>query len=1261
MVGVTPRAEELGFAGSPVEDIRSSYTRKRKRMLGVDPEMYNKNLFFYQDGDYESSLNTLELFRPHLFYTFIPEQVAFSGPEYSYHFVDQKTISYSCAGSVAIEHGLWDWTSSEYIKYNCPNGEVLVYQKELRCVSPDRFLVFLTPYSRSYESNTAKTLTRFSLNDSAAPALRQTRAGGTEVSVGAYGQPASVTLTETDLATIRLRTQTLKSAISLESLMLMTKVTRQQAAVLLAYLTFSTCEPKYHVVPSMHAVKSYQWNDYIDGVVKTPMIAFCSPLIDAGYVAARTPGNDKKTIDERVRSLQEHAEDPVDPKYHKYLEEFIGHTASPLVALDYEAVMERQDNARKVRNLLQADEGYMSRVVKCFQKAEAYIFPNDPRNISTDPPREKYEASTFAYPVMSSFKRFDWYAFGRTPVEIAHKVAQLCATNGSVTETDYSRWDGRLSKFMKLGFAQYLITCFGRSKALDRVVADRNNRRGVTAFGEKFDTGFSQMSGDMFTSASNSWLNAFICYCAAREEGRSSNVAYKNLGIFGGDDGLTPVGKASLEKVATAFHIVLKARVCTADNGEWPTFLSRQFGPAVWKGDPSSCCDLVRQLSKFHLTTNCDPNIDVVQKMKEKAFSYWLTDSQTPLMGPLCTTLLKAVEHDGQSINNDHTTFWSQYDKTVQFPNEVEEWAPDYLERCGLSESVGTLNAWIAKMAVPHGAGVFSFHPELLRLPLLIDTVEQPPKNGVVVVNGENHVSLKLGQLKMKQVLWNALKFAHEHKMSHIIYVGAWGPLTSEWFARKAKSMKISVDMYDPLFRTTGKEFHDMIKAVQDPYTGKRPPGWITVFNRAFALSDAKSIYSKAGPGRKTMFLDDSLILDSKLDSGPQRLQHFNTVISWVMTLQVQVAFLKTPMVAYDKMTSLAPYTVKSYRATAIDGHPVTERRLFMRRVPVDKHQTKEFKIASVLFPNQYGSAAELSHPEAEDMDVVPAFPSKSKGVVTLTLPPSPPRDGITAPQVNASWEPPASTPIVHDGITPIVKITWERPPPQRLPPGVAPPRPPRPETTFTQTPHPLAASHPSFAPTAMYNPKAGEEDATKLLNTVLQDLLKIPHVPEKTAAVKKSRALTKIAPPRVRVRGSARLALKSKPPGPHVMEKTPVPLRPIIKGGYHNPFADLASGSAGRPPHLAPPLKNRPTTPPTDDELTTVIVDEDEVQFAEAIVMLATPPARKQRKVPVPQQSYHLGSALRHKIRDAAEIEMVVLNEDDQDVTPPPAPHAAE
>jgi hypothetical protein len=166
----------------------------------------------------------------------------------------------------------------------------------------------------------------------------------------------------------------------------------------------------------------------------------------------------------------------------------------------------------------------------------------------------------------------------------------------------------------------------------------------------------------------NTLVNAFIAYCVLYPKYNNIENTFNALGIYGGDDGLTPeVDAESYEKVCRHFGFSIKPAIIK--NPECPTFLARVYSPHVWKGSPSSMCNPLTSAFKMNFIFS-DLNFEQSCIAKLGQFAY--TDPNTPFFGELSKMVAKPEVFD--PLNHSWTTFLSLNNKEELYPNEDAEW-----------------------------------------------------------------------------------------------------------------------------------------------------------------------------------------------------------------------------------------------------------------------------------------------------------------------------------------------------------------------------------------------------------------------------------------------------------------------------------------------------------------------------------------------------------------------------------------------------------
>ena len=370
--------------------------------------------------------------------------------------------------------------------------------------------------------------------------------------------------------------------------------------------------------------------------------------------------------------------------------EFLIPEAHSLDPVDYEYVLDRQNRPTQ-RRTLGTLTGVPDRKIKSFLKKECYQDVKPPRVISTINGDDKNEYSRYIYAFTNEIlKKQPWYAFGRTPAEVAERVAEVCmAAFTDVMNTDFSRWDGRHSNLLRQLESMALLRAF-REMYHEELADLHRGQYKMDGFLEevKYFLEYARASGSPETASFNGMDNAFVGYLHFRLDresapGLSPQAAWNALGLYGGDDGLTAdVHPNNYERAAKMVgHKLTVERIPRGSFGV--SFLARMYSPNVWEGDLNSCCDLPRQLGKFHATVSLPSSVKPTHKLLEKAFSFWLTDEFTPVIG--CFVSRVRFLLNGELAHNPDcagmASWLSQFPKEVQFPNVQADWMMEYATR----------------------------------------------------------------------------------------------------------------------------------------------------------------------------------------------------------------------------------------------------------------------------------------------------------------------------------------------------------------------------------------------------------------------------------------------------------------------------------------------------------------------------------------------------------------------------------------------------
>nr|UQB76080.1 RNA-dependent RNA polymerase [Flumine noda-like virus 5] len=370
-------------------------------------------------------------------------------------------------------------------------------------------------------------------------------------------------------------------------------------------------------------------------------------------------------------------------------------------------------------------------------KGEAYDEAKEPRIISTLSPDLKLAYSRYTYTMSDyiSSGKFPWYAFGKPPKGIAQRVAEICRYARVILETDFSRMDGRINNLLRTLEKMIYLAMFhpAHHPELIALMEKQYKQKGVTRLHVKYDTGDSRLSGSPETSVNNTLVNAFHSYLTSRLRGQPSNDAWDNLqewGIYGGDDGLVANSDASMAvKAAEMIGLKLKANVKTRGD-HYVSFLARIYSQDVWNGNPSSCCDIRRQLLKIHLTPRLPPGVDAITKLREKCRGFIMTDKNTPVIGDLAIVVLQV--YGIPKTDHGLMSYFSDYPEHEQYPNEnMQKWM-DWLVKDQIPTfDMKAFGKWL--LAVSKGEA------DPLSSPLFSSFEEDPPKAPTVPlkINGD--------------------------------------------------------------------------------------------------------------------------------------------------------------------------------------------------------------------------------------------------------------------------------------------------------------------------------------------------------------------------------------------------------------------------------------------------------------------------------------------------------------------------------------------
>jgi len=701
------------------------------------------------------------VFQPLLISTFCPSSVAKSTGEYSYTFNSNGTVKYDVSGGATYEHQVWNYgvDTTMAVSYRLGLFRINIYNVDRRRLDDDHQLILLTPIKQIITpiwSNAwlgGHSISRLNIVESVEGVdyLRmdvQTKTGLLR-STGRCGTFLSATIKAEEDDTLASMARNSKTVdLTIASIKTAVKdVNQADATILCEYHRKKTGDKPPVVYPVEHSVQRFQFlpSDY-DPTAKSSLTPFMHPVLLGCFAPDVCKSNDIQAVNARIKDVAPKSDMTISAKMLMYMEEFISFLVpEPLQGhpVDFEAVWDKQGKPSQRRILEKA--GQISGCVdgdpiQSFQKAEAYTKLTDPRIISTIPGVAKFNYSRYIYSFTTVLRATLWYAFGRTPLEIASRVGTICGKASWTTMTDLSRFDGRVSIVLRTLERMLMLRYFHAQyhRELTELMASQQDQRAYTKFGVKYPTGTSRASGSPETADFNSTDNAFMAYVSLRRTIHNNVVyspkeAWDLLGIYGGDDGITPdVDAKQYETTCAEVGQVLE--IDEIKRGEiGVTFLSRYYGPEVWHGATDSMCDLPRQLTKLHVTPSLPSNVTPLQKFSEKIYSYYLTDKSSPIIGPLSTALVRHFPFLVPKERNAHglATYASLTDESSQYPNTYGDWMMDLTNKWVPEFNHDLFNKWLETVVSSKDAQLF------LKVPLCGSLEVKQQSKSEVVVNGE--------------------------------------------------------------------------------------------------------------------------------------------------------------------------------------------------------------------------------------------------------------------------------------------------------------------------------------------------------------------------------------------------------------------------------------------------------------------------------------------------------------------------------------------
>jgi len=610
--------------------------------------------------------------KPILLYSFVPMKTAGTVEDGHFNIV-KDTVNYFVNGGARYKHQLWDY-NRDWIVTDYWWGSI-VSSIDTRHVSDHRRIVLITP---SYQvrgpfwwfvGDFEDRLKRQRITTNGVNRLDCTTADGDRyVSLALEGEFCSVEVKYDLLSAIEIRRrESKKPEIHVIERYLMQTSNKEnfpQPAISAALLhaiyekmipyptnllcrggsqtilkTFQTIGGRGHLVTE-------------DGIGYGRIVGLriCDKQSES-VVPRESYNNDLSSVNGRVK--QPHNDIVPPGRYHQYAAEFIkflipderAHKGVPWTIERIEALQCRQ--TQKLRNdryrnwLTTADDTS----IRAFLKHETMAKISEPRCIQQVSGRQTLLMACYVYAFTEDImKDQPWYAPGKTPKEIAERIQDVAQDQLYIGQTDYSRFDATVSMFLSVYVDRASLLRWVHPQHRDELAKlydAEKNAQGRTKHGVAFDVLWMTITGGGNTTSGNTKINAFTDYCAGRVSHYPPSDAWKQLGIYGGDDGNSKNEAASAQLVAK--ELGLKLEHVTSYRGESVRFLGRLFLDP-WTTD-ASVQDPIKSIPKLHISIT-GKDVPEHVALFNRANGYLELDPTAPIVSAWCRRTLRRLRRD---------------------------------------------------------------------------------------------------------------------------------------------------------------------------------------------------------------------------------------------------------------------------------------------------------------------------------------------------------------------------------------------------------------------------------------------------------------------------------------------------------------------------------------------------------------------------------------------------------------------------------------
>jgi len=736
-IGMVPYAYQCSSADirDGIEGSRDFYWDKDVMVVPINDKLRADHLVTVVDVDYYLDLEDflMDINQPILLYSFQPKAVCEGKGEFCFTFGNDSTVRYVVSGGATYGHRVWNFSKDTITIHRGLQSKSFLVER--RAANAHHEYVFLIPfgYWRGVGSLLCRllqsdTIERLDINQGEFNVLDYH--DGTQLvrSIGRVDKHNCINIELKKFDAISAVVSNAKIGIGQATMQSWVENDKEEASVLVDYFnSLHITRPPLVFAPS-NGVRNFQIVTKIkeyDPEAKPLLTAFMSPIYPNTYVPDKTVGNERASIEGRITAPAKHSKVLAGAVPSKFLVQCMTEFVDLLVPekhkgipVDISEVYERQHRPSQ-RAILEAADisgDSVARVAKTFLKAEPYQKVTDPRTITQYNGVDKRDYSRYTYALTKHVSTFDWYSFGKTPLEISAAVTKICTDAiQSVNCSDANRQDGHVGEIARMLELMIYVAffCHVYHEEVTGLHERQYHTKVITQLGVKYEIEFQRGSGSAETAMFNTILTKFCDYFARRRRDDSPQVAFSALGQFAGDDLI--VADLDGHDLTAAAALVGQdfESVEFVKGHDGVNYLSRFYTRMVWFGNPSSTCDLPRALGKLHVSQALG-NVKPVEKLRQKLIGLIRTDRSTPILKQIIDNAVRVgmdlCFDPSAPVAKSLVGWWARYEPSVNWPNEEPDDINSYLESMLVKYDTAPLYKYLIDCKAPE---------DLLKMPAI--------------------------------------------------------------------------------------------------------------------------------------------------------------------------------------------------------------------------------------------------------------------------------------------------------------------------------------------------------------------------------------------------------------------------------------------------------------------------------------------------------------------------------------------------------------